>query len=44
MPRDRDVIHAAARLASAAPELVFRNPEKLELAWELQRKQRDAFI
>ncbi len=38
------ILAAAGTLASARPELVFRNPATLALAWDLQRKQRDAFI
>ena len=34
----------ASELAIHFPELVFRNPEKLERAWELQRQQRQHFI
>lgn len=33
-----------AELAMQFPSLVFRNPEKLEQAWELQREQRQLFI
>lgn len=43
--QDRErVLAAAGQLANIRPELVFRNPETLALAWDLQRKQRDAFI
>lgn len=38
------ILAAAGQLATSQPELVFRNPETLALAWDLQRKQRDAFI
>jgi hypothetical protein len=46
LPRqDRDVVYgAAADLAQHSPELAFRNPEKLEQAWRLQREQRAAFL
>ena len=41
----RDVIRGAvAELAPQFPELVFRNPEKLEQAWEVQREERGHFI
>jgi hypothetical protein len=35
---------AAADLAQARPELVFRNPYYLERGWELQREDRDRFV
>lgn len=35
---------AAADLAVKYPRLVFRNPEKVAQAWELQRHERDHFI
>lgn len=38
------VLQMAARLSLQHPELVFRNPEKLEQAWELQRWERERFI
>jgi hypothetical protein len=34
----------AGRLAGQHPSLEFRNPRKLEQAWELQREEREAFI
>ena len=34
----------AAELAARHPALVFRNPERLALAWELQREERRHFI
>lgn len=40
----RDVREMADMLALRRPELAFRNPEKLERAWELQRKEREDFI
>jgi len=37
--RDKDrILAAAGELANARPELVFRNPATLALAWDLQRK------
>lgn len=43
--RDRShVLAAASQLAAQAPELVFRNPELLAFAWDMQRSQRDVFI
>lgn len=39
-----DAYRAVAVLARRYPALVFRNPDKLELAWELQRQERDHFI
>jgi hypothetical protein len=39
-----DVYRMTAELAMQVPSLVFRNPEKLEQAWELQREQRQLFI
>jgi hypothetical protein len=38
------VLCAAATIALRHPALVFRNPEKLARAWELQRRGRDLFI
>ncbi len=41
----RDEAYRMAReLATKAPELSFRNPRKLQEAWELQRKDRREFI
>jgi uncharacterized protein YecA (UPF0149 family) len=34
----------AAQLATLRPALSFRNPQKLEQAWELQRADRDQFL
>jgi len=43
--RGRDAVHkAAAELAMQQPKLVFRNPGKLDQAWELQRADRDRFV
>jgi hypothetical protein len=46
LPRqDRDLVRGlAAELIQHEPQLLFRNPEKLEQAWELQRIQRQQFI
>lgn len=41
--RDR-VYAAAAEVAMRQPELAFRNPDKLDQAWELQRADRDRFV
>jgi hypothetical protein len=38
-----DVYGVAAELATRFPHLVFRNPEKLAQAWELQREERRIF-
>ena len=38
------MLRVAAQLATEHPRLVFRNPEKVALGWELQRKQRALFI
>lgn len=38
------VLRAAATIAMRHPALVFRNPEKLARAWDLQRRDRDRFI
>jgi hypothetical protein len=40
----RDAIAVAQRLALQRPSLAFRNPQKLEQAWELQRQERQDFI
>jgi hypothetical protein len=43
--RGRDAVYAAAaEFAMQQPKLVFRNPHKLERAWELQRADRDRFV
>ena len=34
----------AAQLALQSPELVFRNPDRLARAWEMQRADRDRFV
>lgn len=39
-----DIYRAAANLALQNPALVFRNPEKLEQAWTLQREERRSFV
>ncbi len=42
---DRDEVYRwAAELAQQHPSLVFRNPAKLEQAWQLQREERRSFI
>jgi hypothetical protein len=38
------MLRLAAELATGHPRLVFRNPEKVALGWELARKQRALFI
>jgi hypothetical protein len=38
------VAQVALQLATTAPELVFRNPEKIEQGWEQMREDRAAFI
>lgn len=44
-PSERDrVFQLAARTAMRNPALVFRNPQKLDQAWDLQRKARRTFI
>lgn len=41
----RDEIYlSASQMATEMPELVFRNPEKLAQAWEMQRQERQHFI
>jgi hypothetical protein len=40
----RDVYRIAAELSVRFPHLVFRNPEKLAKAWEMQREERRRFI
>jgi hypothetical protein len=39
-----EVYRLAAELAQQHPALVFRNPAKLERAWELQRDERRSFV
>jgi hypothetical protein len=34
----------AAEMAKEHPQLAFRNPDRLRLAWELQQKDRDRFV
>jgi hypothetical protein len=38
------IYHAAADLALRQPALMFRNPDKLALGWEMQRAERDRFV
>lgn len=43
--RDRDYLYRLAlQVASASPNMVFRNPEKLARAWELQKRDREEFV
>ena len=46
LPAERraEAYRLATDLGARRPELVFRNPEKLAQAWELQRKERGHFI
>lgn len=39
-----EIARAALHLATSQPELVFRNPEKIEQGWESMRADRAAFI
>jgi len=39
-----DAIAMAEKIALQRPALAFRNPQKLEQAWELQRQERQDFI
>ncbi|MFF9346544.1 hypothetical protein [Streptomyces sp. NPDC014734] len=39
-----DIAQAALQLATHDPELVFRNPEKIEQGWQRMREDRAAFI
>jgi hypothetical protein len=39
-----EVYQMAVELSTRFPEMVFRNPEKLARAWELQREERQCFI
>ncbi|MEE1828189.1 hypothetical protein PUR61_39360 [Streptomyces sp. BE20] len=39
-----DIARAALQLATGHPELVFRNPEKIEQGWASMREDRAAFI
>jgi hypothetical protein len=44
-PSDEAVVcQVALELALQAPELMYRNPEKLAQAWEIQREDRDRFV
>jgi hypothetical protein len=38
------IAQVALQLATTQPELVFRNPEKIEQGWKQMRDDRDAFI
>jgi hypothetical protein len=40
----QEIYRAAADIALRNPALVFRNPEKLEQGWELQRKEQRGFV
>ncbi|MEU9620574.1 MULTISPECIES: hypothetical protein [unclassified Streptomyces] len=39
-----DIAQAALELATSQPELVFRNPEKIEQGWQRMREDRAAFV
>ncbi|MCC9708010.1 hypothetical protein E4N62_23785 [Streptomyces sp. MNU76] len=39
-----DIAQAALRLATSRPELVFRNPVKIEQGWQQMREDRAAFV
>ncbi|MGW7446389.1 hypothetical protein [Kitasatospora sp. NPDC054795] len=39
-----EIARAALQLATSHPELVFRNPEKIEQGWESMREDRAAFV
>ncbi len=44
-PSDRKIVYGLALdLAMRMPEAVFRNPEKLAMAWEHQRAYREQFV
>lgn len=44
-PAERDFVYQLAlEVAMRMPEAVFRNPDKLALAWEHQRAERERFI
>jgi hypothetical protein len=44
-PAERDIAcQLALDLSLRAPEAVYRNPEKLAKAWELQRQDRERFV
>ncbi|MCZ4124011.1 hypothetical protein [Streptomyces sp. H39-S7] len=39
-----DIAQAALELATSQPELVFRNPQKVEQGWQRMREDRAAFV
>lgn len=39
-----DIARAALELATSWPELVFRNPQKIEQGWQRMREDRAAFV
>ncbi|TDU05338.1 hypothetical protein EDD99_3847 [Streptomyces sp. 846.5] len=39
-----EIARAALQLATSQPELVFRNPEKIEQGWQRMREDRAAFV
>ncbi|MEU2432255.1 hypothetical protein ABZ611_22585 [Streptomyces sp. NPDC007861] len=39
-----DIAQAALELATGQPELVFRNPQKIEQGWQRMREDRAAFV
>ncbi|MEW2620225.1 hypothetical protein [Streptomyces sp. NPDC048106] len=39
-----DIAQAALELATSQPELVFRNPQKIEQGWQRMREDRAAFV
>lgn len=39
-----EIAEAALHLATSQPELVFRNPEKIEQGWQRMREDRAAFV
>src|ERR1039457_3863915 len=43
-PGAAQIAKAAMELATSRPELVFRNPEKIEQGWEQMRQDRAAFV
>ncbi len=44
-PQERDIAYQMAlEMSLRAPEAVYRNPEKLAQAWELQRQDRNRFV
>ncbi|MFE1316550.1 hypothetical protein [Kitasatospora phosalacinea] len=40
----REIARAALQLAVSEPQLVFRNPEKIEQGWQQMREERAAFV